>query len=481
MFDTGTWIAYQILSMVPPVYLPRKWLLSASAGGGLLLGSALVGGAGDWFRVPITAVAVAESTPANEMKTVPTNEGRILKAIPLSVEIATPSRPIPDPLTPKSELPKPDASVQTAKLESPKLKTDSLEPKTGTKTPSTSKAKREPDIPNRPAASPKPKEMSLWNEVPAGAARESVDYFLSRHLWISEHSAVYQSVLLGDNELLEALLRNGFDPNESTASGDTPLCAAVRTGNVTATDQLLWYGANASQPGRGGMTPICLASLRRFAPIMRLLLASGADPNTTFPNPVPADILESVLIKDLRYYLSVDSRITPLMACASRGDVEGAATLLRAGAKTSSYTRKYKRYALNFAAQQGYLFLMRVLLGKSPDEEPKLLVTVDLSQQKAWITKDGQVVDKTSISSGRAGYSTPTGRYVVTDKHRTHTSTLYHVAMPWFMRLNCSAIGLHSGHVTGRPASHGCIRLPWEKARDFFNKVDVGDEVEIVH
>jgi lipoprotein-anchoring transpeptidase ErfK/SrfK len=53
--------------------------------------------------------------------------------------------------------------------------------------------------------------------------------------------------------------------------------------------------------------------------------------------------------------------------------------------------------------------------------------------------------------------------------------------MPFFMRLNCGAIGLHSGYVTGRPASHGCIRLPYEKAQKFFDICRVGDEVQIVH
>ena len=79
------------------------------------------------------------------------------------------------------------------------------------------------------------------------------------------------------------------------------------------------------------------------------------------------------------------------------------------------------------------------------------------------------------------GYNTPAGRYVITDKHRSWTSTLYHCSMPFFMRLNCSAIGLHSGYVTGRPASHGCIRLPYEKAQKFFGICRVGDEVQIVH
>jgi hypothetical protein len=187
------------------------------------------------------------------------------------------------------------------------------------------------------------------------------------------------------------------------------------------------------------------------------------------------------MIKDLRNALESDRGITPLICCAARGDVEGAVALLNAGAKAGVCTTRYHRYPINFAATQGYLFLMRVLLGRDPESEPDTLVTVDLSTQRAWVMKQGRIINSTSVSTGRAGYSTPAGRYVITDKHKSHTSTLYHVAMPWFMRLNCGAIGLHSGYVTGRPASHGCIRLPYEKAKEFFSQVAVGDEVEIVH
>ena len=143
-------------------------------------------------------------------------------------------------------------------------------------------------------------------------------------------------------------------------------------------------------------------------------------------------------------------------------------------------THRYCRYALDFAAEQQYLFLMRVLLGRPADSEPDLLVTVDLHKQRAWIEKNGIVIDTTIISTGREGYGTPPGRYVVTDKHREWTSTLYKASMPWFMRLNCGAIGLHAGYVTGHPESHGCIRLPEEKARAWFKIVGVGDEVQIV-
>ena len=168
------------------------------------------------------------------------------------------------------------------------------------------------------------------------------------------------------------------------------------------------------------------------------------------------------------------------MACAARGDVDGVVALMRSGAKTFTTTRKYRHTALDFAATQQFVFLMRVLLGRAPDEEPEVLITVDLSSQRATLSKNGSVIERTSVSTGREGYSTPAGRYVITDKHPLHKSTLYHVDMPWFMRLNSSAIGLHAGYVTGRPASHGCIRLPDSVARRFYSLTKVGDEVQIV-
>jgi lipoprotein-anchoring transpeptidase ErfK/SrfK len=97
------------------------------------------------------------------------------------------------------------------------------------------------------------------------------------------------------------------------------------------------------------------------------------------------------------------------------------------------------------------------------------------------LVKEGVLLDTCFVSTGREGYNTPAGRYVITDKHRTWTSTSYHGSMPFFMRLNCRVIFLHSGYVTGRSASHGCIRLPYEKAQKFFGICRVGDEVQIVH
>jgi hypothetical protein len=292
---------------------------------------------------------------------------------------------------------------------------------------------------------------------------------------------LYYAVLLDDAEWISELISRGADPNETTPGGDSMLCAAVRHGALGSVRALLYGGADVNKLGFEKQPALPLASLRRGTDIYRALLTAGADPNTRFTSPITKAVLDRVTIKDLKNAMESDRGVTPLIACSSRGDVEGAAELLRWGASPSKCTTRYHRYPINFAAAQGYLFLMRIILGRQPESEPQILVTIDLSKQRAWVTKEGQVIDSCAVSTGRAGYKTPAGRYVITDKHRSWTSTLYHVAMPFFMRLNCSAIGLHSGYVTGRPASHGCIRLPYDKARKFFGICNVGDEVQIVY
>jgi hypothetical protein len=50
--------------------------------------------------------------------------------------------------------------------------------------------------------------------------------------------------------------------------------------------------------------------------------------------------------------------------------------------------------------------------------------------------------------------------------------------MPYFMRFN-GAEGMHAGYLPGYPASHGCVRLPKEKAIAFFEAVEVGTPVTV--
>jgi lipoprotein-anchoring transpeptidase ErfK/SrfK len=46
-------------------------------------------------------------------------------------------------------------------------------------------------------------------------------------------------------------------------------------------------------------------------------------------------------------------------------------------------------------------------------------------------------------------------------------------------RLDDYGIALHAGNLPGRPASHGCVRLPAEFAAKLFAATEVGTEVLI--
>ncbi len=166
------------------------------------------------------------------------------------------------------------------------------------------------------------------------------------------------------------------------------------------------------------------------------------------------------------------------MLAAGMGKIEYVRALLDAGADRNRQTARYKMLALYFAARTSEPKVMQMLLGRGPTRE-ELRIEISLATQKASVIKNGVAILNTSVSTGRKGFDTPAGEYVVTDKNRSHRSTLYHVEMPYFMRLNCRDFGMHAGNVPNYPASHGCIRLPAEMAEKIFSEIPVGTVVTI--
>lgn len=136
-------------------------------------------------------------------------------------------------------------------------------------------------------------------------------------------------------------------------------------------------------------------------------------------------------------------------------------------------------------------------------------IVINLSQQEAFFYKGGKLVGASPISSGREGYRTPSGRFSVIQKNKDHHSTLYGdyvdangnvirkgigivedprppgarfrgAPMPYFMRIH-NGVGLHAGYLPGVPDSHGCIRLPMNMARVFFENASHGTPVSVTH
>ncbi len=86
-------------------------------------------------------------------------------------------------------------------------------------------------------------------------------------------------------------------------------------------------------------------------------------------------------------------------------------------------------------------------------------IIINLAAQQLYLYQDTKVVFVTKLCTGRKRLPTPRGHYQVTEKDVSHTSSIYHVSMPYFMRLDGEAFGIHYGYNPGHPASHGCIRV----------------------
>ena len=167
-----------------------------------------------------------------------------------------------------------------------------------------------------------------------------------------------------------------------------------------------------------------------------------------------------------------------LTLAAGLGQCDTVRALLAAGAERQRATLKYKMLPLYVAAQTGKWQCAQILLGSGPSPE-QLRIEISLSSQRAAVIKDGVSIFNTVISTGRSGFDTRTGDYLITDKDRNHRSTIYKVDMPYFMRLSCLDFGMHEGAVPNYPASHGCIRLPGEAARKLFAEIPIGTLVTV--
>jgi hypothetical protein len=98
-----------------------------------------------------------------------------------------------------------------------------------------------------------------------------------------------------------------------------------------------------------------------------------------------------------------------------------------------------------------------------------VIMVVSITEQRAYVYRNGVLIGATTISTGRPGHLTPTGVFTVLQKQKEHRSTIYDGApMPYMERLTWGGIALHAGGLPGYPESHGCIHLPSEFARRLF-------------
>jgi hypothetical protein len=117
---------------------------------------------------------------------------------------------------------------------------------------------------------------------------------------------------------------------------------------------------------------------------------------------------------------------------------------------------------------------------RSLDRTPVLAV-VSLSKQRVTVYSANGPMFEAPVSTGMAGYETPAGIFSILQKKREHYSNLYNDAeMPFMQRLTWSGIALHAGKLPGYPASHGCIRMPYDFAGQLFEMTKKGMRVLVM-
>ena len=152
----------------------------------------------------------------------------------------------------------------------------------------------------------------------------------------------------------------------------------------------------------------------------------------------------------------------------------------------------------------------RVMYAWHDDGDPgKISVRISLSDQIAEFERGGREIGWCYVATGKEGHGTAPGSYSITEKIEDKYSNHYGwiedefgnvtdgdakpsdrvpkgmvyvpAPMPFWMRITSYGIGMHGGLIPepGKPASHGCIRMPKEFAPILFDAVNVGTPVTI--
>ena len=107
-------------------------------------------------------------------------------------------------------------------------------------------------------------------------------------------------------------------------------------------------------------------------------------------------------------------------------------------------------------------------------------ISISIDKQQLKIYDNNGVYAESPVSTGMPGHSTPMGVFSVIGKEVFHRSNIYSGApMPHMQRITWSGVAMHEGVLPGRPASHGCIRLPGAFATRLFGWTKMGARVVI--
>jgi len=117
---------------------------------------------------------------------------------------------------------------------------------------------------------------------------------------------------------------------------------------------------------------------------------------------------------------------------------------------------------------------------KAPKALQMPLIAISIANQRLTLYDRGEVIAQSPVSTGMPGHPTPTGVFSVIQKQVFHESNIYSGApMPYMQRITWSGVAMHAGVLPGHPASHGCIRMPYDFAVKLYGLTRAGARVII--
>ncbi len=104
-----------------------------------------------------------------------------------------------------------------------------------------------------------------------------------------------------------------------------------------------------------------------------------------------------------------------------------------------------------------------------------LRATVDLSQQRMYVSIDGKRKYSWRVSTGKRGWETRPGSYTPFAQREKFYSSKWKMSLPYLTWIGQDGTAIHGTYMSkklGRPASHGCIRLSISNAKKFYRLVE---------
>jgi ankyrin repeat protein len=155
------------------------------------------------------------------------------------------------------------------------------------------------------------------------------------------HNPLNQAIQAEDLKQVKRLLATKRELNVADADGATPLHTASLLGNNDIVKALLEKGVAVDASNPYGRTPLINASQNGHVDVVKTLIAHGANVNA----------VDAYLLDD-----------TPLLYACKNGHFEIAKDLLQHGAKVNVVERERRLTPLHLASAFGYIDIVYVLL-----------------------------------------------------------------------------------------------------------------------